>query len=206
MPTPEMIVRSLALIANQGFLYAILWHVLLAAGIAAFAAGWRPARSLAGLLLSLPLLSVSLFAWIFHNPFNGSVFALFFTALALMGWRLGSTPVTISRGWLLAAGVVMIIFGWVYPHFLETGGWVRYLYAAPTGLVPCPTLSVLIGCTLALSGLNSRKWSLTLAGLGLFYGLFGTLRLQVRLDLGLILGAVALLVQASTLKSSQKQS
>jgi hypothetical protein len=91
-------------------------------------------------------------------------------------------------------GLAAVAFGWVYPHFLEGGSSVRYLYAAPTGLVPCPTLSAVVGFALLAGGLGSRAWSLMLAAIGLFYGLFGTLRLGVFLDIGLIIGATALAV------------
>jgi len=51
---------------------------------------------------------------------------------------------------------------------------------------------VAIGFALLGNGLGSRVWSLTLAALGLFYGLFGVLRLGVFLDIGLVGGAVTL--------------
>ena len=53
-----------------------------------------------------------------------------------------------------------------------------------------------IGFALLGDGLGSRVWSLTLAAFGLFYGLFGVLRLGVFLDIGLVGGAVALAVSA----------
>ena len=86
---------------------------------------------------------------------------------------------------------------WLYPHFLE-GHATAYLYASPVGLVPCPTLAVAIGFALLGNGLGSRVWSLTLAAVGLLYGLFGVLRLGVFLDIGLVSGAVAL--EASVLR------
>jgi hypothetical protein len=94
----------------------------------------------------------------------------------------------------------MISFGWVYPHFLESGNWFNYLYAAPTGLIPCPTLSITIGFALLANGLSSRVWSLFLAIIGLFYGLFGIFRLEVHLDVGLLVGALLLFILAFTFK------
>jgi hypothetical protein len=64
------------------------------------------------------------------------------------------------------------------------------VYAAPVGLVPCPTLSIVIGFTLLVGGFNSRKWMLILAIVGLFYGIIGYFRLGVKLDIGLIVGAL----------------
>lgn len=85
----------------------------------------------------------------------------------------------------------MIGFGWVYPHFLDNAALVEYLYAAPTGLIPCPTLSIVIGFTLILGGLRSRAWCLVLTIVGLFYGVFGAARLGVKIDGVLLLGALA---------------
>ena len=53
-----------------------------------------------------------------------------------------------------------------------------------------------IGFALVGNWLGSRIWSLTLGALGLFYGLFGVLRLSVFLDIGLVGGAVALAASA----------
>jgi hypothetical protein len=89
----------------------------------------------------------------------------------------------------------MATFGLVYPHFTHTSSPFGYLYAAPTGLVPCPTLSLAIGVALIADGLGSRAFSLVLAAAGLFYGIFGVARLGVLLDVGLVAGAGVLLVR-----------
>ena len=96
----------------------------------------------------------------------------------------------------MIAGAALLIFGWVYPHFLETSSPLTYLYAAPTGLIPCPTLSITIGFALILGGLDSRLWSWVLGAFGLFYGAFGALRLGVTIDLVLLLGSIALIAFA----------
>lgn len=85
----------------------------------------------------------------------------------------------------------MIGFGWIYPHFLDNATPMEYLYAAPTGLIPCPTLSIVIGFTLILGGLRLRPWCLVLTIMGLFYGVFGAGRLGVKIDGVLLLGALA---------------
>lgn len=56
--------------------------------------------------------------------------------------------------------------------------------------MPCPTLSIVIGLSLVVGGLDSRAWTLLLGISGLFYGLFGVLRLGVTIDLVLFLGAL----------------
>ncbi len=83
-------------------------------------------------------------------------------------------------------------FGWAYPHFLITDTWTAYAYASPFGLLPCPTLSVVIGITLIFGGLHSRGWSVPLFGAAILYGWIGIFRLSVSLDIGLFAGAILL--------------
>jgi hypothetical protein len=195
MPTRAEILAGLREIANRGADVAVAWHVVLAIALIALAAGWRPSRRAAGALLALPLLSVAGFATGFGNPFNGLLLAA--GALAVFVLAGSGDRAAVARGpaWAWWTGAALIAYGWVYPHFLDAPA-VTYLYAAPLGLVPCPTLSVVIGLALLGGGLGMRAWTLTLAGLGLFYGVFGVLRLGVLLDVGLVAGAVALAATA----------
>ena len=99
----------------------------------------------------------------------------------------------------------MIAFGWGYPHFLE-GHPTSYLFAAPLGLLPCPSLSVASGFALLGNGLGARAWSITLSVLGLFYGLFGVLRLGVLIDIGLVGGAIVLFITAMRAQAPEARS
>ena len=96
-----------------------------------------------------------------------------------------------SPGWLLA-GAGLVAFGWVYPRFLAAENWIDYAYASPFGLLPCPTLAVVIGITLACGGLNSAAWSVPLAAAGVLYGLIGVFILRLALDVWLLAGALLL--------------
>jgi len=193
MPTPNEILQSLALISNGQQFLAIFWHALLTALIAALLFGWRPTQRLGAMALALPLLSVSALAWLYGNPFNGAVFLLAAIGLGVLGSRRPPARVEPAPAWASAIGAAMVAFGWIYPHFLESASWAEYFYRAPTGLIPCPTLSVVIGFALLAKGFSSRPWSIGLAILGIFYSLVGAFRLGVVIDIGLLIGAVALL-------------
>jgi hypothetical protein len=195
MPSAPEILDGLSAIANQATGIAVVWHIVIAIALIALVSGWRPSQRTARLLTGTPLVSVAALAFAFGNLFNGWVFAV--SVLALPGLAMNRDRRPVSRGlaWTRRIGVAMIAFGWLYPHFLE-GHATAYLYASPVGLVPCPTLAVAIGFALLGNGLGSRVWSLTLAAVGLFYGLFGVLRLGVFLDIGLVGGAVALAASA----------
>lgn len=197
MPTPEAILGGLAAVADRAFPLAVAWHVAVAAALVALLAGWRPSRRLAGTLLAIPALSASAVAFAFGNPFNGAVLGAASLALAITASRLDPRPARPAPTWALAAGAAMVAFAWIYPHFLAGRSALAYLYGAPTGLVPCPTLSLMIGFALIAGGLGSRTWALILAAVGLFYGAFGALRLGVAIDVALIAGALCLALLAT---------
>jgi hypothetical protein len=205
MPTADEILAGLAKISNQALVVAVAWHVGLMAAVLALALGWRPALRTARILLVLPLVSVAALGFAFDNPFNGTVFAAAAVALGLLGLRASGAAAPGGGTLTSVIGIAMIAFGWIYPHFLDTHP-LGYLYAAPVGLVPCPTLALVIGFALLGGTLGARAWSAALAVVGLFYGLFGVMRLGVYLDLGLVFGAATLIVVAVQSKASVEPS
>jgi len=198
MPSRAEILQTLGLVSNEQAILAIIWHILAAVAVIAILFGWRPSKKLGAAALSIPPLSVSVIAWIYKNPFNGLVFLLLAVILAVIGLRRPSEKVDVAPVWARVAGVGLVIIGWVYPHFLTGGTWLKFLYRAPTGLIPCATLSLTIGFALLANGFSSRAWSIILGAVGLFYGLTGVFSLKVTIDLVLLAGAIALLVLTFT--------
>jgi hypothetical protein len=105
--------------------------------------------------------------------------------------------VRVAPAGFLFPGLALFAFGWAYPHFLDSVSFLPYLYRAPTGLIPCPTLAIVIGLALVLDGLGSRALCLALGVAGLFYGVTGVVRLGVVIDWTLLLGAAVLLARAA---------
>ncbi|HEU5255113.1 MAG TPA: hypothetical protein VFU28_03935, partial [Vicinamibacterales bacterium] len=66
------------------------------------------------------------------------------------------------------------------------------LYASPFGILPCPTLAVVIGVTLMGRPLMAVRWHAIVIVAGLLYGAIGVFRLGVVLDWGLLLASLAL--------------
>ena len=204
MPDTQGILTNLKLIANDRVEIGVAWHVAVAICGLALALGWRPSRRQAGLLLSAPVASVGVVAFLHGNPFNGVMFGAIAAVLVGIAARFGADRVRGDASADKIVGAVMIAFAWCYPHFLEARP-ATYLYAAPMGIIPCPTLALVIGFALVSGGLASRAWSFTLAAAGLFYGLFGVFRLGVRLDLFLVAGALALLVSTFRLRRARTE-
>ena len=194
IPSADQILASLREIANNWQLLAIFWHAYFGMFMAALVMGYRLSKPIAGVLLSLPLFSVSAIAWLNGNPFNGTLFSLIGIALLFVAVRLQRSVIQLAPLPYLIPGILLFLFGWVYPHFLETPSWLAYLYAAPTGIIPCPTLSIIIGSVLILDGLGSRALCLVLVAAGLLYGIIGTVQLGVLIDGVLILGTITTLV------------
>ncbi len=195
MPKTQEIIASLHSLANDYSVIAIIWHILFYFLIAFLIAKWNPSNKLLGVLICLPLLSVAVFAWIAGNPFNGTLFSLMAILIFIFGLRASSEPVTLSTFPYYLIGILMIAFGLIYPHFLNTESLFKYFYASPLGLVPCPTLSLLIGFVLLYNGLGSNSISIAFIVFGLFYSVFGVFKLGVYLDLGLLFGTITLLVK-----------
>lgn len=193
MPTRSEILASITQLANDAFLLAVFWHVAVAAALVALAAGWRPSRRTALRLLALPLVSVAVMAWVSGNPFNGTMFAVLVVGLDALARRLPATPVEHGPAWTAVVGGAMVAFGWVYPHFLEGRSPLAYLYGAPVGLLPCPSLALVMGLALLGDGLGSRAVPLVLGAFGALYAVVGVAWLGVGLDVALFVGAVALL-------------
>jgi hypothetical protein len=188
----EVILSSLAAIANEWRTLAVAWHVLAAALLLAIATRRRLSTRFAGCLLVLPLISVSALAWVSGNPFNGAVFAMLGLVLMVIATALPAETVSIAPTIYVVPGVLLVAFGWVYPHFLDAAHWTTYLLGAPLGLLPCPTLSAVIGVTLMIGLFRSAAWRSTLIGAGAVYGMVGIFGLGVSLDVGLLAGAAVL--------------
>jgi hypothetical protein len=190
MPSSDSILTGLAATASDWHWLAVVWHVVLATLTLALLGGWRPAIRSFGRVVAMPIASVSVVSWISGNPFNGALFAALAAALYAASYGMRKADVDLASGWVVPGGL-LVAFGWGYPHFAHTQSWVAYTYASPFGLLPCPTLSVVIGLTLIGGDLRSTAWNIPLIVAGLLYGSIGVFRLGVVLDVTLLAGAIA---------------
>jgi hypothetical protein len=206
MPPRHVILESVKTIANEWEAVAVAWHVLVGIALLAWLLRWRPDKRIVAAGLMALVASFGVVAALAGNPFNAIG-----AGLSVVGLRLSTRSLpkgVVERGddGATAAGWTMVIFGWVYPHFLETSSPVSYLYAAPLGLLPCPTLAMVLGLTLVVGSLGSRSWAMVLGAISLVYGLVGVLYLRVWLDVVLIAGALVLLRHGLLLHGSARRS
>jgi hypothetical protein len=124
------------------------------------------------------------------NVVNGMMFGALSFVLGSSARRFSREPIRMTSV-IAIPGVLLVAFGWGYPHFLETDRWTEYAYAAPLGLLPCPTLAAVTGLSMVCREFRSRVWAFTLAAAGVLYGAIGVFVLGVTLDYVLLAGAIA---------------
>jgi hypothetical protein len=190
MPTADIVLTWATGVANDWRWLAIAWHIALAALLLTLTR-LSVSQRLFGFLLILPIASVAVLAVVSRNPFNALTFIALTVVLTSCVRYLPAIATVASRRWLFV-GAPLIAFGWLYPHFLVADSWMEYAYASPLGLLPCPTLAVVVGMTLTVGGLRSARWNGAVAGAGLFYGVVGVFKLGVGLDWWLLTGATLL--------------
>ena len=195
MPDPITLLAGLTEVANRANLVAISWHIVLAALGVGLWLGLRPSqRAIALGSTALPA-SAAACALVFANPFNAMVLGTGAATLAWLAARAPDERPALAHGWSRWLGGLLLAFGVWYPHFVQ-GSALAYLYAAPLGTLPCPSLSAAIGVRLLHGARNLRGFDRLLAGLGVFYGAFGALRLGVWIDVILLAGALGLLLRS----------
>ncbi len=193
MSSADSILLWATSVANAWRWLAICWHVGLAVVLVAAAMRPRVSERSAAFLCVLPVTSVAAVAWMSGNPFNGTMFTLLAVVLLRAAAKLPKHVVVTSASWpWFLAGAGLVAFGWLYPHFLITDTPAAYAYASPFGVLPCPTLSVIIGVMLAIGGFRSAEWNAVLTAAGVLYGWIGVFMLGVTLDVWLLGGAILL--------------
>jgi hypothetical protein len=193
LPSADQVLAQLEALASTGRGVAFIWHCLVLLGLGALWLGpWVPSRRLAGMASALPLVSAAVLAGVSENPFNAAVVGAAAAALLTLGLRLSTDPVKRAGPVPAALGALTVAYALLYPHFVP-GGWPYAVLMAPVGVLPCPSLALVLGLALLSGGFGSRAWSLVAAGVSLFYALFGMFRLGVWLDAGLLAAAVALI-------------
>jgi hypothetical protein len=193
MPSGDVIVDQLTVIANEWRWLAVTWHAaILAILVHAFLR--RPSQRRVAGLLAVPMVSVGVLAAWAGNPFNAITFMLLALLLTVVvATHLDNRPCALGSGFQAGAGLLLFAFGFLYPHFLVAETWTAFVYMSPFGLLPCPTLAVVTGISLLFGAFGSRRWTGTLIVALFVYGGIGVLALGVWMDAMLIAGAVALL-------------
>lgn len=194
MPSPRQILEQLTRLATEGRTLGLLWHVVVLAALAfVVARKWEGRASLA-VATVFPMFTASLVAFATGNWVNGLVLDLGALTMIVISRKFAGTLIEIGRPIPFTIGVATLLYALFYTHFTPIRSWTD-VWMTPIGVLPCPTMALVIGLGLMAGGFRSRAWSLTAAVLGLGYSLFGVFVLKVQWDLGLFAAAVVMGLQ-----------
>lgn len=99
-------------------------------------------------------------------------------------------------------GYLSIITGFYYLHWVESPILINALLYSPLGIVNCPTLVTFSGLLIFADKKGPRLLEIFVGIITLYFGFFGIMRLNVFVDITLVLsGAYLLVTQASYLDS-----
>lgn len=98
----------------------------------------------------------------------------------------------------LMFGIIGIVFGFWYLHWVDSPVWLNALLYSPLGAVNCPTMAAICGFLCLTKKPRSIILEITVALITLYFGFFGIFRLGAYVDVVLIICALFLIVRLSS--------
>lgn len=183
----EIILNFLPMVANKYLFLNAIMHVLIYGVLAAiFLSGYKQKRIIFDSLIAVLFISVAAISILNSNPFNFLTFAILsvFAVIELFKAKNDITFKPFNLNTLVCMTIILV--GLWYPHFVNVHPALMLLLA-PTGIIPCPTLMVVLGLlNLIYPKVNKGLYAAT-SLIGAFYGITGVLLLKVYLDIPLLL-------------------
>ena len=185
--SPQEVNATLAPMAGQALPLSVTMHVIL---LAALGVGWlAPAKRTAVFagLMALLAGSAAVMGIIFFIPPNAIIFGLY-VVLILRGAKRGLLAWDFSRltrlDWFF--GLLGLVFGFWYLHWVEAPLWLNALLFSPLGVLNCPTVVTVSGL-LCLASKRPPLLEFVTGMAALYFGFYGIMRLAAYVDVALIL-------------------
>ncbi|MDO0824702.1 hypothetical protein [Desulfosporosinus nitroreducens] len=139
--------------------------------------------------VSILLLSVTINALVFGNPFHAVTFGILaLTALVQLFLRKENIQIADSK-WIIVIALFFIFIGLWYPEFVDENAF-ELLVVSPVGVIPCPTLLTTIGLLMLIIPSVSRFQYIITIMMGIVYGVIGVFVFKVYLDITLLILAL----------------
>lgn len=184
---PESVLNYLSMVSNQNIYLNLIMHVITFLSIPSIflLQNIRMQKVVFNGLVCILTLTVTVNAFINGNPFHMATFAIL-SVIAFIELIFGRHQVLISASNNATIFIVFIFLfiGVWYPEFVHTNS-LAMLFVSPLGIVPCPTLIVVLSLfTLNSSGIGKLQYFATII-IGAVYALIGVFILKVYLDAAL---------------------
>jgi hypothetical protein len=196
MKTPEAITSMLENISKEGKSYSAFVHILFLAVIGLGLLVKKIRNSLFSLFIAFLSLSATITSVKYLIAPNIIIFGIFFVLIihAYLKKNLNFHLKNIAPANLFF-GILGLVFGFWYLHWIESPIWLNALFYSPLGLVNCPTMLTVCGFLCLSQKPRSAILEVAVALITLYFGFFGIFRLGAFVDVALILCALFLIVR-----------
>jgi hypothetical protein len=196
MKTPEAITSMLQNIANELKIYSAFVHILFVVIIGLGLVIKKIRNDLFSLFVAFLALSATIISIKYRIAPNIIIFAIFFLLIinAYVTKKLNFDFKKIAPVNLFF-GILGLVFGFWYLHWVESPVWLNALLYSPLGGVNCPTMLTICGFLCLSQKPRSIMLEATVALITVYFGFFGIFRLGAYIDVALIICALFLLVR-----------
>lgn len=196
MKTPEAITSMLENVSKETKSYSAFVHLLFLAviGLGLFVKKIR--NSVFAFFIAFLSLSATIVAVKYVIAPNIIIFGMFFalTIHAYLTKKLTFDLENIAPVNLLF-GILGLVFGFWYLHWVESPVWLNAFLYSPLGVVNCPTMVTVCGFLCLSQKPRSAMLETTVALITLYFGFFGIFRLGAYVDVALILCALFVILR-----------
>ena len=199
MKTPEAITGMLQNVSKDVQSYSVLVHILFIVVILLGSFVKKIRNALFSLFIAFLSLSATIISIKYVIIPNVIVFGMFFALIihAYLTKNLNfdfknSAPIN------LGIGILGLVFGFWYLHWVDSPFWLNALIYSPLGAVNCPTMVTICGFLCLSQKPRSTILEVAVALITLYFGFFGIFRLGAYIDVVLIICALFLIVRLSS--------
>jgi hypothetical protein len=198
MKTPEAISRMLENVSRELKSYSVFVHIVFFVVIGLGLLIKKIRNTLFALFIAFLSLSATIISIKYVIVPNIIIFAMFFGLIlhAYITKRL-NFPLKNVGTYDLLFGIIGLLFGFWYLHWVESPVWLNALLYSPLGAVNCPTMVTVCGFLCLSQKPRSVLLETVVAVTTLYFGFFGILRLGAYVDVVLIICALFLIVRIS---------
>jgi len=195
--SPEEITTLLSSIVDQLKLYSLFVHFLFILVLAAIIINKEQRNKIILLFLLFLTISALVTSIVFLLLPNIILFSLVLFGLILT-YQNEDYNFHIHRKLTpdLIFGIIGIIFGFWYLHWVEEPILFNALFFSPIGLVNCPTLLTICAFLILTKNPQPYYLSVVVSSFTIFYGFFGILFLNALIDIVLVICGMYLLLRS----------
>ena len=196
MKSPEDITNMLTHVTAQVKTFSVITHIIFLAVIVMGLIFRKIRNSLFFLFIAFLALSATIISIIYMILPNILIFGMFFGLIinAYLRKQLNfelknQKPVN------LAFGIIGIVFGFWYLHWVDSPVCLNALLYSPLGAINCPTMVTICGFLCLTAKPRSVVLEATVALITLYFGFFGIFRLGAYVDIVLIVCALFMILR-----------